>query len=168
MAIRRIVGAILGLCVFFSWNAVSAEEDPAYLVIGAGASDFRIKFDAAEFDLAYRSDHALWILKPQAGILATSGGAVYGWGGVLADVELASHWVLTPSVAAGAFGNGKDEKLGDILEFRSGVDLAYRYDDHSRLGLGFYHVSNAGAGVSNPGEQTLMINYSVPMNWIAP
>jgi hypothetical protein len=58
-------------------------------------------------------------------------------------------------------GNGKD--LGGTLEFRSGLELAYRFDDRSRLGLEISHRSNASIYEDNPGEETLMVFYHLPL-----
>lgn len=40
--------------------------------------------------------------------------------------------------------------------------MAYRFDDRSRLGLEFYHLSNAGLDKHNPGTEILLAKYSVP------
>jgi lipid A 3-O-deacylase len=53
--------------------------------------------------------------------------------------------------------------LGAPIEFRSGVDLAYKFADLSRLGVSFQHTSNAGIGKSNPGEQEVLLVYQLPM-----
>ena len=58
-------------------------------------------------------------------------------------------------------GTGVD--LGFPLEFRSSVELAYRFDDRSRLGAQIYHLSNASLGWQNPGTEVLMLSYSVPI-----
>jgi len=46
-------------------------------------------------------------------------------------------------------GNGKD--LGATCEFRTGAEFAYRFDDRSRLGFTFHHISNAGIARRIPG-----------------
>ena len=56
--------------------------------------------------------------------------------------------------------NGKE--LGGTLEFRTGAELAWRFDDYSRLGLALHHISNASIYDSNPGTEMLVLTYSVP------
>jgi lipid A 3-O-deacylase len=51
-----------------------------------------------------------------------------------------------------------------VIEFRSGFELAYRFDDHSRLGVAVHHLSNASIGADNPGTETALIYYSIPLN----
>jgi len=142
-------------------------EDPAFLSASAGYFDI-IDGEHSAFagTLEYRHDKRFWIFKPMAGAMATSEGAVYGYAGVLVDIYFGRRWVLTPSFAPGLYwkGNSSDPKdLGNTVEFRSQLELSYRFDDRSRLGLGFNHISNAGLGEHNPGVETLMLTYSFPL-----
>ena len=76
--------------------------------------------------------------------------------------------VLTPSLAVGLYDNGHDRDLGTPFpEFRSAVELAYRFDDRSRVGVMFNHISNAGLGKVNPGTEQLMLSFSYPLANIA-
>ena len=51
-----------------------------------------------------------------------------------------------------------------MLEFRSGIEVAWRFDNRSRLGVEFTHISNAGIYDRNPGTETLTVNYSIPLD----
>ena len=53
-----------------------------------------------------------------------------------------------------------------MLEFRSQIELATRFDDRSRLGLAFSHISNASVGERNPGTEILTLTYMVPVERI--
>jgi hypothetical protein len=66
----------------------------------------------------------------------------------------------------GYFEKGDGKALGNEIEFRSGGEISYRYEDRSRIGIGIHHLSNAGLGDKNPGEESFMVNYSIPINWI--
>ena len=65
--------------------------------------------------------------------------------------------------AAGYFARGNGTRLGSWVEFRSGAELAYRFADRSRLGIAVHHISNAGLTKQNPGEQSVVLMYSVPL-----
>ena len=80
------------------------------------------------------------------------------------DIYFGRRWVLTPSFAP-TWWRGKmdDLDLGHGVEFRSQLEFAYRFDDRSRLGLSISHYSNAGLGDSNPGAESLMVKYSIPL-----
>jgi hypothetical protein len=140
-------------------------DDPAFLDFQAGVRDIR-NYKVPAVDLEYRSAFKiLWIAKPMVGILASTRGAVYGYAGFAGDIYFGRRIVLTPSLAVGAYYKGNDVNLGTWLpEFRSAVELAYRFDDRSRLGIMFNHISNAGIGKSNPGTETAMLTYSYPLN----
>jgi lipid A 3-O-deacylase len=141
-------------------------DDPDFIHFGAGAFDFqRDKTITAEFDLAYRSDYKLWILKPHGGVLGTAAGAFYAYGGFLVDMYFGNRIVATASTAVGPYIKGSGKDLGGVIEFRSGLDLAYRFDDRSRLGVGIYHMSNTGLwSKRNPGEETALLFYQMPVN----
>jgi hypothetical protein len=145
---------------FFSFG----EDDPDFLEVQGGSFDLRHAHTAA-FGLEYRSDYKLlWILKPMVGGFATARGAVYGYGGFAVDLHLGEHVVLTGSEAIGAYGRGNDANLGvSVPEFRSAIEAAYRFDDGSRLGIMFNHISNAGASSRNPGAETLMMTFAYPV-----
>ena len=49
------------------------------------------------------------------------------------------------------------------MEFRSSLELAYRFDNRARLGLSFYHLSNASLDDNNPGTEVFSLNYSIPL-----
>ena len=138
-------------------------SDPDFITLGVGAFDVNDDQDsAAQFEAQVRFDEQLWIFKPQAGLFVTSEGSFYVYGGVLVDIYLGRRLVLSPSFAVGAYekSNGKD--LGGLVEFRSAIELAYRFDDRSRLGLQYGHLSHAGIYSDNPGENFLILNYSIP------
>jgi len=136
-----------------------------FLTIGAGWFDFnRQKDDGAEFRLDYRSNYKLWIFKPFLTVAGVSNGMSFVGGGVLIDVYFGNRVVVTPSFAPTWWRGKTDElDLGHGLEFRSQIEFAYRFDDRSRLGLAVSHSSNASLGDTNPGTETILLNYSYPL-----
>ena len=166
---RRLLAAVLtgmGLLLTPSGGA-QAQEDPAFLSVGAGYFDWnRQKNEAAEFRLEYRDDHKLWIFRPLAGLMGTSDGSVYGFAGIGVDVFFGSRFVVTPSFAPGYYHQGNGLDLGYGLEFRSQIEFAYRFDNRSRLGLAVSHMSNASLGDINPGTEAAIVYYSMPIDMI--
>lgn len=142
-------------------------EPPSYLVFGVGAYDFGDRDNrenkAVEFRLEYRPAISWWIVQPFIGAQATSDGAVYGFGGLLANLRLTERIVLTPAFAAGYYRQGDGKKLGNGLEFRSSIELAYTFDNASKLGLTYGHVSDAGIGDVGGGVETLAVIYAFPL-----
>ena len=147
----------------------AAADDPAFLTIAAGAWDFNKRDDqGAEFRVEYRSDHKFWELKPFGVVAGSSTGSVLVGAGVLMDIYFGRRFVVTPSFAPHFYSQGSSDKdLGHALEFRSQLEFAYRFDDRSRLGLSVSHYSNASIGDKNPGTESLLLNYSIPIGSVA-
>jgi len=146
-------------------SAPARADDPAFLSFGVGAFDFnRQKDQGAEFRLDYRSDYKLGPFKPFLTAAGVSNGMSFIGVGVLIDVYFGKRFVVTPSFAPTWWqGKTDDLDLGHALEFRSQIEFSYRFDDRSRLGLAVSHSSNASLGDTNPGTETILVNYSVPI-----
>jgi lipid A 3-O-deacylase len=114
--------------------------------------------------LELRFDQEFFYIRPFIGVEATTSGSVYGYAGGMVDVYLGDNFVLSPNIAVGAYEPGDARDLGSTLEFRSGVEAAYQTDGGVRVGVAFYHISNAGIGDENPGIETLTLNVSIPLN----
>jgi hypothetical protein len=157
-------GLFLVLAAVAGAPARARAEDPAFVSLGLGYYDInRQTNEAVDFRLEYRHGEKLWIFKPWVGIEGTSDGAVYGAAGILVDVFWGRRVVVTGSFGAGYYENGDGKDLGNELEFRSQLEIAYRFDDRSRLGLAFSHISNASIADVNPGVEILNLYYSIPL-----
>ena len=53
--------------------------------------------------------------------------------------------------------------LGNNLEFRSGVELAYQFKDKMRAGVAIFHLSNGGISSQNPGTEALVFSICIPV-----
>ena len=159
MPLRGII-LIASIVLLFGRGAARA-EDPSFISFSVGAFDIGKDQTSGEGRLEYRSDLKLWIFKPFAGVMGTSDGGAYGYGGVLVDMFFGRRWVATLSFAPGYHAKGDGKDLGHELEFRSQIEVAYRFDDRGRLGLSFSHMSNASIGDKNPGAESLMITYAL-------
>ncbi len=141
-----------------------AGSEPPFLALGAGAIGVIADRDkAGVFHFEYRSDLDLWKIRPFIGGFATTDASIYGYFGFALDVFFGRRVVLRPNVAVGVYEEGDGQDLGHTIEFRSGLELAYRFDDRSRLGVAVNHLSNASIGDSNPGTEEVVLFYSVPL-----
>ena len=142
------------------------DNDPEFLSLAVGAFDFnRQKDEGVEGRIEYRSDNKLLFFKPFGAIgYATSGHGFVG-AGVLLDLYFGRRIVVTPSFAPHFYVGGDDDlDLDYPLEFRSQLEMSYRFNDRSRMGLAVSHYSNASLGDTNPGTESAMIYYSLPLN----
>lgn len=145
-----------------------AHAEGGMLGFGVGYYDiFDSDDNAADFRLEYRSaTPCIWKIKPFMGAHITSEGALYGLGGLYADLELSPEWTLTPSLGAGLYSDGDGKDLGHAVEFRTQIELGYNFQNGSRLSGGLAHISNMGLDDKNPGTEILSLNYYVPISWI--
>jgi lipid A 3-O-deacylase len=141
------------------------KDDPAFLSVGAGYYDFnRRKETGGEFRVEYRSNKKFFAFKPFAAASVTSTSQGFVGAGFLIDLYLGRRFVVTPSFAPHYYWGGNDKlDLGHALEFRSQLEVAYRFDNRSRLGLAISHYSNASIGDTNPGTETATVYFSLPL-----
>ena len=161
---RKVATIALGVVFALSLGGAAAAEEPEFLAVSLGAFDMSDDETSAEARIEYRSDWRRWLVAPMVGLMVNSDGGVYGYGGLYLDVFLGRRLVITPNFAIGGYAEGAGKDLGSILEFRSGVEIAYRFDNRARLGVAFQHISNAGIVDTNPGAESLVITYAIPLS----
>ena len=163
---RKIYVAVL---VFSS--VLHAAAIPDYLSFATGAYNLlQPKWRSWEFDIEYKF-HLSWLkspndyleFRPLVGALITLRGTSYVYLGLNFDLLFFDHLLFAPGFAAGYFSKGEGRNLGYPIEFRSGVELAWQFSDKRRLGVHFYHLSNASLGKRNPGEESLVFFYDIPL-----
>jgi hypothetical protein len=142
--------------------------DPPRVAIGGGAFDVIPETHAGSGATGmvlgeFRFGDSLWIISPFFGAMGTGKGAVYApYVGFGFDIHFPYNFILTPSFAGGYSESGHGINLGYWWEFRSGAELDYRFADQRRLGVGFYHISNAGLGNHNPGAEFVTVVLTAP------
>ena len=99
-------------------------------------------------------------LRPAVGVAGTEDGNFWAYGGLRLDLKLGA-WAVTPQFAAALYEDGDGRDLGGILEFRSGLEVSYRFGTGPRLGLLFYHLSNGDFYDFNPGSNSLVLTLSL-------
>ena len=95
--------------------------------------------------------------------MATIQSSYYLYFGVNFDLLIGKHIHLAPGFAGGYYSNGRGKDLGFSIEFRSGIELAWQFSDFRRLGVHFYHLSNASLSKYNPGEESLIVFFDIPI-----
>jgi lipid A 3-O-deacylase len=159
-------GCVAALVAAIGAGACSAAyaDDPGMVAFGAGAYDFLHNYKTPEFRGEYRFGEGIYVFKPLAGVFVTPRASVFAYGGIRADLIFAEHYVIMPVAAVGYYDRGNGKDLGSPLEFKTGAEFAWRFDNASRLGIAFDHLSNAGIAKRNPGEENLLLMYSWPLD----
>jgi hypothetical protein len=165
---RRRASAVVALVVVVAASAApparAAEDgEPDFLTFGVGYFDVFKDQNAVIGNLEYRSNKSLWYFKPHVGVFGTTDGSAYVYAGIRVDLFLGSRFVVSPNFSPGLYHEGGGKDLGFEVEFRSGVELGYRFDDRSRLTAAMHHLSNASLGDRNPGTETVTLYYSLPL-----
>lgn len=141
---------------------------PSYLEADLGAFNIRGSEDhdaAMVGEAEFRYGRRRLFLGPVAGIVANTQGAVFGYIGIYTDIFVGRHIVITPLAGLGGYDRGSSLDLGGTFAFRLSAELAYQFDNQSRAGLKFGHISNAGLYAKDPGEDELLVSYSVPLRF---
>ncbi len=176
ITVRTLV-LLVGLAALLAAQPAEA-DDPAFVSFGVGSFDWNNREDPqTELRLEYRGKKLLGPVKPLialAGTLCpgeiinscegstTTGNGFFG-GGALIDVFFGRRVVLSPSLGAFYYvGGNNDLDLDYPLQFRFQLELAYRFDDRSRLSFAVSRYENLGLGDSNPGVESAVFYYSVP------
>ena len=160
---RAWIGCLSCAALMLGTSSVGMAQEPDLLTVGAGAYNVLHNTKEAELRLEYDFSYRfLYIVRPIAGVLATNKRTVYPYAGFRFDAEI-GHLVLSPEFAAGYWSRGSGKDLGGHIEFKSGGEIAWRFADSSRLGFLFDHISNAGIYKKNPGVESAMLMYSIPL-----
>lgn len=137
--------------------------EPGLLTLGLGPFDVNDNETSSEFRAEYRSDLRLARLTPFIGLLANSDGGVFGYAGLGLDILVGRRFLITPQAGFGGYSRGESKDLGGVFQFRTGVELALRFRNRARIGIAFHHISNAGLYDINPGTESLLVTFSIPV-----
>ena len=154
---------LLGICVMLVTAPVFA-AGAGLLGVGIGDIGVLESGNHGVASLEWQSGRP-WIgpFSLWATVAGTARSAGYAGAGIGWDWALASHWHVIPSFGPVFYWHGHGLRLGEALEFRSRVELAYVFGGGQRLGLAVSHISNAGLDDYNPGTQTAEIIYWHPL-----
>ena len=98
-------------------------------------------------------------LNPVIGGFVTAKSATMFYSGFETNIGQDSIY-LNLSSSAGIYSNGDGKDLGNVLQFKSEVNLFYRLGKSSRVGLGSHHISNAGLSSVNPGTNNFYLIFN--------
>lgn len=159
----RVAPCLVAVLLF--WSTQPAAGSGWGLAVQAGAFDIaREDFDVLELGAELRFPSRAFALVPVVGVMGTEQDAIYVWAGLRRDLSLGRRWVVTPNAGVGIYDANGGKDLGGPVEFRTGLELAYRVTPRGRLGLTFYHISNARFYDDNPGSNSLALVYGFDLD----
>lgn len=164
--------AALALAALLSVTSVSAHAQDSnageglyHAKLGLGAFDISDDDKSMNFRGELHTNDLWWKLHPFVAVDVNSDGGVWGGVGLAADLDLTNKVVVTPSFAPGLYSDGDSKDLGGALEFRSGIEVAYKFQNAQRIGLELTHMSNADIYDENPGVETVSVNWHLPLSF---
>lgn len=157
------MSAILRVLLLFFFCAGLRAESPSHLMLGMGVFDVDKSHPQLLFQAEYRWDIHYRHIRPLVGFFVATEGNLYLCAGVAIDAFLTKKVVLTPSFAPGVYYHGNGKNLGFPINFRSALELSYICDNEGRIGAQFNHISNAGMLWKNPGADSLVLFYAIPL-----
>lgn len=164
----RIIFATLACLALFTTaaHADSIADQQAYLTGYAGVFNVTDSggTTSGQFGMEYRFEAIEWGIRPMVGANVDWDGGAYGYAGLNWDIEVFDQFYLIPNFAVGLYHDGGSKDLGGPIEFRSGLELAYQFDNAHRLGVVYNHVSNASIYDKNPGAEAALVTYSIPLS----
>ena len=151
-----------GTTAFAQLGPIVVHGNEAYnLLLGAGVFDIRDRTSAAG-TIEYRFGRKVFVAGLSLGLMANTEGGLYGYVGTYGDLSYKRIYV-TPQMAMGGYHDGDSANLGGVFQFRLSLDVAYRFDNGHRLGVRAANISNAGVNEENPGEEELLLTYSISL-----
>ncbi len=166
---RRIAYAAAAVGAIAIATASGAKAEVAgYITGGLGAFDFLHNYTEPEGRLEFRFAASLFFWHPLVGTFFTPKGSIYTYGGFRLEIPVGKHILILPIATVGDYEKGSGKDLGSHIEFKTGAEIDLVFANGIRVGPAFDHVSNAGIGKKNPGEENLMMMMSVPLGIFAP
>lgn len=147
-------------------RTVEAQPDSSFLGLSVGVYDPTLRSQrSTAFNLEYQPGvKILGVLQPLFGGMATTDGSLLGYGGLGVPFNVTEHVFVMPSLAVGAYHKGAGVDLDRILVYRGGLELAYQFEDRSRLGLNLSVITNGKSDHREDRAEVATVNYTVPFD----
>ena len=147
-------------------RVVEVQDNPSFFGLSIGMYDPLTHGEkAAALNLEWQPSMKIaGVLQPIFGGFATTSGAMMGYGGVGVPFNITDRVFIMPSVAVGAYKEGAGYDLGRTLAFRYGTEIAYQFDDKSRLGLNAHVITNGESFDRDDRTEVISLVYTMPTN----
>ncbi len=143
---------------------LQAQNDaPSHLMVGPGIFNVDKSHPRFMYQIEYRWEPHCHHVRPLVAYFANTDQSFYLCGGVAYDIFIGKRFVATPSFAPGWYHQGSGRRLGFPINFRSAIEAAVVLGNQGRIGAQFSHISNARMLLRNPGADSLVFYYAIPV-----
>ena len=154
--------------LFFAGAVCAAQSQPASrpeVTTGVGLLNVFHDKERAQWmgSVEYRFSELRWSLRPWAGAAGAQHGTAFVSAGLLYAYETKHRMRLVAAFAPTFYDTNSGRDLGSAFEFHSFCELGYVAKNHHVLGVRLGHLSNGGLAKRNPGEETMLLTYSLPL-----
>ncbi len=119
----------------------------------------------ASFNLEWQPGvRIIGVLQPLFGAMVTTRGSTMAYGGLGTPFHITKHVFLMPSFSVGAYGKGDGKNLGQVLAFRAAAEVAYEFEDKSRIGVSFAGIGNGQSLQRKDRTEVISLVYTIPLN----
>ncbi|MDD9901364.1 MAG: hypothetical protein OXT65_10325 [Alphaproteobacteria bacterium] len=145
---------------------VQVQPNASFFGLSIGMYDpFSHGRNAASFNVEWQPGVKIaGVLQPIFGAMMTTQGSLLGYGGMGVPIHVTDKIMLMPSLALGAYQDGDGFNLGQTLAYRVGTELAYVFDDRSRLGINAHVLTNGRSLERSDRTEILSLVYTTPLD----
>lgn len=151
--------------------APASADGPDHIFLGSGVSgvldDDQDAVFEAEFRPGLRVGDGLILddlgIAPLLGGFVTTEAAAFGYAGFGIEWLIEDQFVVMPFTGVGIYNRGGGPDIGSFVEFRSGLELGWRFDNDYQIGITALHLSNAGISDTNPGLELVTVRVGIPL-----
>ncbi len=147
-------------------SVIEVQPNTSFFGLSVGEYDpFRHGDRATSFNAELQPGlRVLGVLQPLFGAMATTKGSAMAYAGLGVPFHLTRHVFLMPSAGLGIYRAGGGYDLNRTVVGRFGAELAYQFDDQSRLGLNFDVITNGRSTNAHDRTEMLALTYTRPFN----
>lgn len=145
---------------------VEVQPNTSFFGLSVGMYDpFSHSEEAASFNLEWQPGvKVAGVLQPLFGAMVTTEGSLLGYGGVGVPFHIGKRIFVMPSVAVGAYKEGNGYDLDSTLAFRLGTEVAYEFDNKSRLGINAHILTNGDSFSREDRTEIISLVYTTPLD----
>ncbi|MBC8039916.1 MAG: acyloxyacyl hydrolase [Opitutaceae bacterium] len=160
----RLLLFVLG-CVVYAPSNAQASGHPE-VVTGVGLLNVFNDDESSQWmgSVEYRFSEWQWSLQPWVGAAGAKHGTAFVSTGLIYVHETKSGIRLAAAFAPTLYDANSGRDLGSTLQFYSFGELGYTFNNHHVLGVRLGHLSNGGFACRNPGVETLLLTYTLPLS----
>lgn len=150
-------------------RVVEVQPNTSFFGLSVGMYDpFSHGQQAASFNIEWQPGVKIaGFLQPLFGAMATTEGSLLGYGGVGVPFNVGKNIFLMPSVSVGAYEEGSGYDLDRTLAFRVGTELAYQFEDKSRIGINAHVLTNGKSFNREDRTEIISLVYTTPTDILA-